>query len=122
MLVMYTMGGYCISMAFSFAIIAVALMRRVIKSANLSGIATNPVVICRLLGSGTVFFVAYLIQVELSCLACFETSHAITHHFLFFLSCCQQPLTHNTQPLQSSYLLFFLLVVVKHELLYVLYI
>ena len=39
-------------------------MRRVIKSADMSGVATNPVVICRLLGSGSVFFTSYLIQVK----------------------------------------------------------
>ena len=62
--VMSVVSFYCTAMAFLFIILAIALMKRLIRSSNMSGVATNPVVICRLLGSGTVFFVSYLVQVK----------------------------------------------------------
>ena len=60
--ILYTGGSYCILMSISFISVAHLLMRRVIKTANLSGQLQDPSVCRRLLGSGIVFSSAYLIQ------------------------------------------------------------
>ena len=60
--VMYTVGSYCTLMAIGFITVAVKLMRRVMKTSNLSGVTTDKSVCKRLLGSGIVLSSAYFLQ------------------------------------------------------------
>ena len=60
--IMYTVGTYCVLMAIGFITVAIRLMKRVIKTTNLSGVRADKSVCRRLLGSGIILSTAYFIQ------------------------------------------------------------
>ena len=64
---MYTVGTYCILMSIGFITVAIKLMKRVMKTSNLSGVTTDKSVCKRLLGSGIILSSAYFLQGMIIC-------------------------------------------------------